>query len=191
MTDQETTVRQASPLLLAHFDYVWGRVRGRLDGLPQDEYRWRPTPDCWDLREDGGGWEIERVVPDPVPGAVTTIAWRLWHIASECLAGYTANGLGPWPLDVKDRQWYPDVGPALAALDTAWDAFRSGIAALGEDGIWRKLGPDWGPYADDTWAALVLHAYDEVAHHGAEVALLRDLYARRVTENVDAPDSVV
>jgi hypothetical protein len=183
MTEQEATSRQVAPLLLGNVDYIWARVRRRLDGLGQDEYRWRPTPDCWDLCEDGsGGWEVERVMPDPVPGAVTTIAWRLWHIGSECLAGYASGGLGPRPLDVKGREWYPDVGPALAALDTAWDAFRSGAASLGEDGMWRKLGPAWGPYAEDTWADLVLHAYDEVVHHGAEVALMRDLYAHRVAQ---------
>jgi hypothetical protein len=129
-------------------------------------------------QDDDGRWRVERVVPDPEPGAVTSIAWRLWHIGSECLAGYTAH-LSGWPLDVRDREWYPEVGPAVAALDTAWSAFRGAVDGLGEDGLWRKLGPDWGPYADDTWGALVLHAFDEVVHHGAEVGLLRDLYAHR------------
>ncbi len=111
---------------------------------------------------------------------VTTIAWRLWHIGSECLAGYTARNLGDWPLDVdEDEEWYGDVDDALSALDRAWTAFRGGVAALGEDGMWRPLGEGWGPFASDPWAALILHAYDEIAHHGAEVALLRDLYAHR------------
>jgi hypothetical protein len=52
------------------------------------------------------------------------------------------------------------------------------VTALGEDGVRQPLGPAWGPYADDSWAALVVHAQDELAHHGAEVALLRDLYLR-------------
>jgi hypothetical protein len=179
MTDQATD-RRLSPLLLDGFDYVWARVRGRIEGLTQDEYLWQPTPDAWSVREgDDGRWRVERVVPDPEPGAVTSIAWRLWHIGAECLAGYASNGLGEWPLQVTGREWYRDVGPALGALDTAWAAFRSGVDRMGEDGMWRKLGPDWGPYADDTWGALVLHAFDEVVHHGAEVGLLRDLYAHR------------
>ena len=40
-------------------------------------------------------------------------------------------------------------------------------------------GPAEGPYADQPLAALVAHIHREVIHHGAEVALLRDLYAHR------------
>jgi hypothetical protein len=45
--------------------------------------------------------------------------------------------------------------------------------------MWRRLGPAWYQFAEDPWAGLVLHARDEQSHHGAEVALLRDLYLRR------------
>lgn len=170
--------RAVGPLLLGGFDYIWSRFRGRLEGLSQDEYLFEPVAGCWSVRAgDDGVWRVERVIPAPDPAPVTTIAWRLWHIGSECLSGYTAEGLGEWPLDVTDRDWYEHVDDALVALDKGWAAFRSGLDGLGEDGMWRALGPDWGPYAADPWAGLVLHAIDEVAHHGAEVALLRDLYA--------------
>ena len=33
-----------------------------------------------------------------------------------------------------------------------------------------------GPYVENSWAELGLHAADELAHHGAEIILLRDLY---------------
>ena len=36
-----------------------------------------------------------------------------------------------------------------------------------------------GPYAESSKADLALHVLDEVIHHGAEVGLLRDLYAKR------------
>ena len=169
-------MREAGPSVLGALDYVWGRVRGRMDGLTVAEYRWEPVPDCWSVRELDSGWRIERVIPDPDPAPVTTIAWRLWHIGSDCLAGYTANGLGEWPLEVRDREWYGEPGPALAAVDQAWAAFRSGLDALGEDGLWRPLGPDWGQFGVEPWLNLALHAMDELAHHGAELALLRDLY---------------
>ena len=175
----EDTDRLVAPRVLSAFDLVWGRVRDRLSGLDQEEYFWEPAPGCWSVRERDGTWVVDRVHPEPQPPPVTTIAWRLWHIASDCLAGYTARGLGPWPLGVQGRDWYGEVGQALAATDTAWAAFRSGLDDLGEDGMWRRLGPDWGPYAEDTWADLALHALDEVAHHGAEIGLLRDLHAAR------------
>ena len=36
-----------------------------------------------------------------------------------------------------------------------------------------------GPYAESSTVDLALHVLDEVVHHGAEVGLLRDLYAHR------------
>jgi hypothetical protein len=168
------------PLLLGSLDYVWSRIRERLSGLTEDEYRWEPGADCWSVRTAAdGSWRVDGPVPAPSPPPVTTIAWRLWHLSSECLAGYTAQGLGPWPLDVKGQEWFAAPGPALAALDQAWSAFRSGLGELGEDGLWQSLGPAWAEFSDDPWAGLVLHAQDELSHHGAEIALLRDLYAVR------------
>jgi len=167
------------PLLLDTFDYVGDRLRRRSDGLTDQEYLWQPVPDGWTVAEQGDRW-----IPHPnedvdPPAPITTIAWRLWHIASDCLAGYVTPHLGEWPLPVSKGEWYPDAASALAALEVAFATFRSRIAALGEEGLAAELGPDWGPYQHDTWAALVMHAIDEVAHHGAEVALLRDLYVRR------------
>jgi hypothetical protein len=43
----------------------------------------------------------------------------------------------------------------------------------------RTLGPALGPYADDTYNAMFLHCHDELSHHGAEISLLRDLWAHR------------
>lgn len=176
--------RQVGPLVLESLDYVWNRVRTRVEGLGQDEYLWEPVSGCWSVRRTGDGWQADHQRPEPEPAPVTTIAWRLWHIGSTCLASYTERGLGPpgsWPLAVHGTEWYGEVGEALTAMDTAWAAFRAGLAALGEDGMWRPLGERWGIYAKDTRAALAVHALDEVSHHGAEMALLRDLYLRRAS----------
>jgi hypothetical protein len=51
----------------------------------------------------------------------------------------------------------------------------AGVRALGADGLGRPCGPREDPYGDEPMAALVLHANREVIHHGAEIALLRDL----------------
>lgn len=164
------------PLVLTGFDEAWDRSRARLEGLTDEEYRWEPVPDCWTVRLGEDGWAVDRE-DDPDPPPVTTIAWRLWHLAADCLADYV-SGLGPWPLRTRGRRWHPDAATALAELDAAHEAFRTRIVALGEHGIRRPLGPDWGPFAQSPWAALVIHAHDELAHHGAEIALLRDLHPR-------------
>lgn len=176
MTRSEPADRAVGPVVLGSLDYVWAVLRERFSGMSQAEYLWEPVAGCWSVRQSGATIAVEREIPDPDPAPVTTIAWRLWHIASECFAGYTAQGLGDWPLEVHEREWYLDVNDALAAADTSWSAFRTGLDTLGEDGMWRELGDAWGPYAHDSWASLVLHAQDELSHHGAEIALLRDLY---------------
>ncbi len=46
------------------------------------------------------------------------------------------------------------------------------------------MGRGPGGWADETYQKLALHALVEVAHHGGEIGLLRDLYLR---EGVRAP----
>ena len=65
---------------------------------------------------------------------------------------------------------------AAPLLRTAGEVFRDGIVAWGDD-VFELLGPSWGPFAQHTRLDLYLHARHEVSHHGAEIALLRDLYA--------------
>ena len=55
----------------------------------------------------------------------------------------------------------------------------AGVRALDEEGLARPCGPAEGPYAEFPMATLVLHINREMIHHGAEVALLRDLYTHR------------
>ena len=51
-----------------------------------------------------------------------------------------------------------------------------GVAGLGAGGLVRACGPAEGPFADHSLAALMLHINREAIHHGAEIALLRDLF---------------
>jgi hypothetical protein len=44
------------------------------------------------------------------------------------------------------------------------------------------MGAIAGPYADADRVAFVVHIMDELIHHAAEVALLRDLYRLRGEE---------
>ena len=171
--------RDVAHLVLKSIDEVWERQRGRFEGLTQEEYLWEPAPGCWSVSQVDGRWVVPpRVDPDPGPAPITTVAWRLWHIGPDCLGSYLRGGLGEWPLEVHDVEWYERVDDALAAVDRCWDAFRTGLGRLGDEGMWRPLGEAWGPFAPEPWAALVLHAQDELAHHGAEIGLLRDLWSR-------------
>lgn len=165
-------------LTLDAIDYVWGRVRKRITGLSQAEYLWEPVPDCWTVRQVGDEVVVDWSGEDPDPAPVTTIAWRIYHLAADCFSNYVTGGLGEWPIRTPQGRWTLDVNEALSLLDQAWAALRGGLGQLGEARMWTRLGPEWGTYADDSWAELVLHAMDELAHHGAEIALLRDLWGK-------------
>ena len=54
-----------------------------------------------------------------------------------------------------------------------------GVRGLGEAALARPCGPSEGPYAEHSMAELVLHINREAIHHGAEIAVLRDLYRHR------------
>ncbi|MDX6418075.1 MAG: hypothetical protein QOG28_2695, partial [Trebonia sp.] len=69
-----------------------------------------------------------------------------------------------------------DAVTALARLDEVYAAWIAGVRGLGAEGLARPCGPAEGPYAEVPMASLVLHINREALHHGAEVALLRDLF---------------
>ncbi|MGE5287395.1 MAG: DinB family protein [Micromonosporaceae bacterium] len=63
-------------------------------------------------------------------------------------------------------------------MDEAYAAWMNGVRGLGPEGLARPCGPAEGPYAKHPMGALVLHINREAIHHGAEIALLRDLHLR-------------
>jgi hypothetical protein len=68
---------------------------------------------------------------------------------------------------------------ALAELRSAWLPFGAVAASFSDADLFRPMGAIAGPFADDTLNGLLLHIADELIHHGAEAALLRDLYRAR------------
>ena len=163
---------------LGLLDYVWPRIRGRLDGMTDDEYLWEPVSGCWSVRPGPSGkWEAEREDPSPVPPPVTSIAWRTWHIASECLGGFTELLFGQHPLTLGPQEWCPTPAMALREMDAAWTGFAAASHRLDDAAMATQLGPSFGPSAESNKADALLHVADEIIHHGAEVSLLRDLYA--------------
>ena len=176
--------------LLEQLTWHWDHhVRRLLDGLTDEEYFWEPVEGCWSIRPRAearapvavgvGAMVAEFEMPEPTPGPVTTIAWRLGHVIVGIFGMRNASHFGGPAIDYTTAEWAPDAATALAQLDDGYQRWVDGVRSLGEEGLARPVGPSEGPFAEYPYAALVLHINREAIHHLAEVLLLRDLYRNR------------
>ena len=167
--------------IVEQLDFYWKvSLRPRLEGLTDEEYFWEPVPDCWTLRPAGDGtFSIDWAWPAPDPPPFTTIAWRLAHIAGPVLGIRASNHFGDGSVKLATIRWPGTAGEAVAFVERSYAAWKAGVDALDEAGLARAVGPADGPYAEYPMATLILHINREVMHHGAEVALLRDLYREK------------
>jgi hypothetical protein len=176
--------------LVDQLDWHWTHhLRPRIDGLTDHEYFWQPVPGAWSLRSPGAGvaadalgagdllmdWEYPAPEPTPVP----TIAWRLAHLIVGVFGQRTASHFGGPSIDHDRFVYAATASEALDQIDDAYAGWTAGVRSLGEAGLAQPCGPAEGPFAEYSMTALVLHINREAIHHGAEVALLRDLYAHR------------
>jgi DinB superfamily len=175
--------------LTDQLDWHWvNQLRPRLGGLGDAEYRWEPVPGCWSVRPradattpqsyGSGEYVLERAWPAPEPAPVTTIAWRLAHLIIVFGARAAAHFGGP-PFEAETFPYAGTAAGALGQLDAAYAAWIGGVRGLDDAALELPCGPAEGPYAKAPMAALVLHINREAIHHGAEIALLRDLYAHQ------------
>ena len=140
--------------LAFHWDY---QLRARLEGLSDDELVWQPAPD------------------------VSTIGWRIEHLVGDCFGARIERHFGGPKAGDAAR---PDgtAADALARLDDQVRAWREHVSAQDDAALLTPVG-DKEPFPELTLADLVLHIHREFIHHGAEIALLRDLYEHK--ESID------
>ncbi len=163
--------------LAEQLDWHWrSALRPRLAGLTDDEYFWEPVPECWTVHRDG---TVDFAYPEPQPPPFTTIAWRLAHVIVGVLAMRNHAHFGGPPADYESWSYATDAATALTQLDDAYRTWMDGVLHLDDDDLTKPIGPAEGPWADKAMIDLILHINREVIHHGAEIACLRDLYARK------------
>jgi len=90
-----------------------------------------------------------------------------------------AAHFGGAPVDYFTKVYPETATEALAQLDAEYELWVAGVRAIDAAGLARPVGEAEGEYAEQPYATLVLHIHRELIHHGAEIALLRDLYAHR------------
>jgi hypothetical protein len=171
----KTTKNTLTTELADQLDYHWTQqLRPRLDGLTDDEYFWRPVPDCWTVHPDGS---IDFTYPPPDPAPFTTIAWRLAHVIVGVLAVRNHAHFGGPEASYVTWQYATDAATAMRQLDDEYTRWIDGVRGLSDDDLNRPCGPAEGEWADHRISELILHINREVIHHGAEIACIRDLYA--------------
>ncbi len=180
--------------LLAQFDFGREQLVRRLVGLTDEEHLWEPVPNCWSIRPQAGGpgpgatllvgaggWGRDSARPThPSPPPFTTIAWRLGHLSEQMTvrAEYT---IGAHVLTRDDYRFSGDAAGAIASFDKGSAASRAAIVSAddaGLDMVGRSTYPDGGD-SEERFIDVVWWVNQELLHHGAEIALLRDLYRER------------
>jgi hypothetical protein len=159
----------------------------RLQGLTDEEFYWEPVDGAWSVRPDANGVPVldgpGQAQPDPPP--VTTIAWRVVHIAVGVFytraSTFFGDGSVPADADMFDPRHEPARLPATAAealalLESSYRWWVDGVLSLDEAALTGPIGPRGAFFADQPMASLVLHLSRETMHHGGEIGVLRDLY---------------
>lgn len=176
--------------ILAQYEYGQEQLLNRVKGMTDDEYLWEPVANGWSVRPaaevrtprgfGGGGWALEFDNQPGDPPPFTSLAWRIVHLAANIAmrAHYTTGA--------KTMTWDDVIIPSTAAdgisllteATGAWhtiltESTDADIEQVGRSAFPWGLDPDL-PFLDITW-----WVNQELLHHGAEIALLRDLYRGR------------
>ena len=101
------------------------------------------------------------------------------HIAVGCLGVRASNHFGDGTVTYRDTDWPLTAAGGLALLDDGYRRWSDGIRSLDEASMAAPVRAERRAVARATDGPLIFHINREVIHHGAEVALLRDLYVAR------------
>jgi hypothetical protein len=155
------------------------RLLHRLKGLTDEEYRWEPVADCWNVHSSAdspSGWTVDYPEVHPEPTPFTTIAWRVLHI-SDGNTIYWEHSFGPGQRNFWDLAPHGDAVGAIAYLRQSQGPISATLSELTDDALDELRPTQFG----DKWPAreVFLTLILEQDHHGAEIGVLRDLFRNR------------
>ena len=173
-TGQEVSRQETVAFLATAFRAAYSALRRQVEGLTVDEFFWEPAPGCWSLRPlEDAVWSLDYAEEPSLPAPVTTIAWRLVHVAT-CKLMYHEYAFGPARLTWNELALPGTVEGALAWLDEGQQKLLSALADLEDADLHALRLTNWGERWP-TWRffwTMVTHDLE----HGAEIGLLRQLY---------------
>lgn len=174
------------------------RLVDRLESMSDTEYLWEPVTGCWTLRRaSDGAWKAD-LGPDgntwtPIsPPPVTTIAWRMWHLGASPNPSWpptSARSARAFAVDWFDQPSggsATGLGTSLDAIDALsrhWAAFSASVESFDDEEVLWPIGEIGGPFGESSILGLIVHVLDELIHHSAEIALLRDLFSAGFSSN--------
>ncbi|SHF94355.1 DinB family protein [Streptoalloteichus hindustanus] len=199
------TPRRLIPLL-RQFDFARQRLTDRMTGptvdsgngspvevspMTDEEHLWEPVPGCWSVRRRSqgpgprasllvgtGDWGRDGApMPHPSPPPFTTIAWRLSHL-TELLALRADHTAGNHTMTQDDHRASGVAAEAIRAFDASAAQWRKALLTA-DDNALDTFGYSTYPYGSDPdvpFIEIVWWTNQELLHHGAEIALMRDLY---------------
>lgn len=155
-------------------------LRWLLEDVDEEDCFWEPADGSWSVRRRAdagrawgtGDWVCEDAWPPPDPLPLTTIAWRLAHLAAWTDV-YRSFAFDEDRVDLMDFEVPGTRDGLVSAVCGAQDRLAANVDAL-DDGALSELRPAYfGP--PRPLHALVSTMIVEHTHHGAEIGLLRDL----------------
>ena len=180
------SMRDPMAMVRGQLEFSWLMLRGRLDGLTDDEYGWEPAPGALSVRRrpdartsrvlGTGDWVAEWPA-GPDSRGPRTIAWLIAHLTEAFFERWE------WTFGSHQRRRddldLPGVRSEAVAELTRWvNAWRRGIAALPPAEV-MTVGLSTASDIDTAapFGHLVLHMNRELIHHGSEIVVLQDLYS--------------
>jgi hypothetical protein len=161
-------------VLASEMSEAFVQLTTALADLTDKEFAWEPVEGCWRVFQDADGrWTYDYEEPDPQPAPFTTIGWRLVHIAL-CKVMYHEWAFGPRALTFITIENPHDVATSIAMLTRGHELLVEDLASLTDADLERSVLTNWG----EEWRAwrIFTTMTDHDRHHGAEIALLRDLH---------------
>jgi hypothetical protein len=161
-------------LLATAMNETYGRLRGRIVGLTDDEFFWEPATGCWTIYEDRPGhWTYHYAIPDPNPAPVTSIGWQIVHLATTKLM-YHEWAYGPARLSFPDILIPHTTASAIQQLEKGQALLLGDLSHLTDTQLDELRSTTWG----EPWPAwrVFWTMADHDSSHGGVIGYLRDLY---------------
>jgi hypothetical protein len=154
------------------------RLSARSRGLADEELLWEPVEDSWNLVPDAahpGGWTYPYDFDPPHPHPVTSIGWRFVHLIGDNEI-YMEHAFGPGLRNFPDLPVHGTADEVLADWENSRRPVTAWLTSASDTDLLEPRPSHLG--GSRTAGEVMAVLLDEQIHHGAEIALLRDLYRR-------------